>query len=116
MTTDLRIVCHESTRLRRHVELALYREAYAKYGYTYPQPPGAFELDHLVPLELGGSNGIENLWPQPADTMPAGFREKDQLEHYLHEQVCSARVPLEQAQRAISTDWISAWHGMRMTQ
>jgi hypothetical protein len=25
----------------------------------------AYELDHLIPLELGGSNDLRNLWPQP---------------------------------------------------
>jgi hypothetical protein len=108
MTTDLRVVCHESTRVRRHVDPVVHREAYQEYGYVFPQAPGRFEVDHLIPLELGGDNTIENLWPQPASPAP-GFREKDQVEDYLHEQVCFGRMPLGQAQRAIATDWISIW-------
>jgi 5-methylcytosine-specific restriction endonuclease McrA len=32
----------------------------------YPQQHGAFEVDHLIPLELGGDNVIANLWPEAA--------------------------------------------------
>ncbi len=28
--------------------------------------PYAHEVDHLVSLELGGSNDIRNLWPEPS--------------------------------------------------
>jgi 5-methylcytosine-specific restriction endonuclease McrA len=27
-------------------------------------PPGAYEIDHLISISLGGSNDIKNLWPQ----------------------------------------------------
>jgi hypothetical protein len=63
---DLEIVCHQSTPERRHVSASLHRAAFAAYGFSYPQPRGAFEVDHLIPLELGGDNTIENLWAQPA--------------------------------------------------
>src|SRR5437588_12973817 len=33
-----------------------YVAVYAGYGLAYPQPPGTYELDHLIPLELGGDN------------------------------------------------------------
>jgi len=35
-------------------------EVDAEYGIT-SHPPGAYEVDHLVSLELGGSNAIPNL-------------------------------------------------------
>ncbi len=38
-----------------------------------------YEIDHLVSLELGGSNDIKNLWPQKYEPKP-GARHKDQLE------------------------------------
>jgi hypothetical protein len=28
------------------------------------------ELDHFVPLELGGANDMRNLWPEPSDEPP----------------------------------------------
>jgi hypothetical protein len=114
MTTDLGVVCHQSTRSRRHVDPAVHRWVYSEYGFAFPQPPGRFEVDHLVPLELGGANGVENLWPQPASPTP-GFHEKDLVENYLHDEVCFGRMPLEQAQRAIARDWIGVWRAMPPT-
>jgi hypothetical protein len=39
---------------------------YARYGI--PHVPYQHEVDHLVSLEVGGSNAITNLWPEPAGT------------------------------------------------
>ena len=38
---------------------------YAEYGITH-HSTGEYEVDHLVSLELGGSNDISNLWPEAA--------------------------------------------------
>lgn len=82
---------------------AVYRE-YAVRSHR----AGQYEVDHLVSLELGGSNDVANLWPQPAEPRP-GFHEKDQVEDYLHRQVCSGAVTLPQAQEQIATDWMSVY-------
>ena len=58
----------------RNVPEEVKQEAYASYGIT-SHAPGQYEVDHLVSLELGGSNDISNLWPEPADPRP-GFHEK----------------------------------------
>jgi hypothetical protein len=111
MTTDLDVICHQSTRDRRHVDASVHQEAFTEYGYTFPQARGAFEVDHLIPLELGGDNVIESLWAQPATPKP-GFHEKDHVEDFLHKQVCSGAMTLEEAQKAIATDWLSVWKMM----
>ncbi|MDE3096656.1 MAG: HNH endonuclease [Chloroflexota bacterium] len=80
---------------------------YAEYGVS-AHAYGAYEVDHLVPLELGGSNDIKNLWPQPAVPVP-GFHEKDDLELRLHDLVCRGRLDLHAAQRAIAGDWLAAY-------
>jgi hypothetical protein len=51
---------------------------------------GDYEVDHLLPLEVGGSNDIKNRWPQPTEKLgvPMGAHAKDRLENYLHRQVC----------------------------
>jgi len=83
---------------------------YAEYGIT-SHAPGQYEVDHLVSLELGGSNDISNLWPEPADPRP-GFHEKDKVENYLHDQVCSGAMSLQDAQVKIATDWLSVYNSL----
>jgi hypothetical protein len=74
-----------------------------------------FEEDHLIPLELGGSPmDSRNLWPEHwAD--PEGAHTKDRLEDDLHRRVCLPRgepgwISLTEAQDAIATNWIVAFH------
>ena len=62
------------------------------------------EYDHLVPLELGGSNATSNLWLEPG-SIP---NPKDKVENRLHDQVCAGEISLAAAQRAIATDWTTA--------
>ena len=65
----------------------------------------AYELDHLIPLELGGCPDCqENLWLEPYGP-PPGARQKDRVENFLHREVCSGAMPLEDAQKAIASDW-----------
>lgn len=83
---------------------------YAEYGIA-SHYAGEYEVDHLVSLELGGSNEIANLWPEAASPTP-GFHQKDQVENYLHDKVCSGAVSLQQAQIEIATNWLDAYHQM----
>jgi hypothetical protein len=112
MTKDLDIICHHGTRDRRHVGASVHEQAFTEYGYSFPQARGAFEVDHLIPLELGGDNTIENLWAEPASPNP-GFHEKDLVENYLHKQVCSNAMTIDGAQKIIATDWVSVWMKMK---
>lgn len=70
--------------------------------------PGDYEVDHLISLELGGSNDIKNLWPEPYHGA-WNAHLKDKLENKLHLLVKEGKIPLEQAQREIATDWITAY-------
>ncbi len=45
----------------RDVPLLEKKQVYVEYGVSYPQPTGAYEVDHFIPLEIGGSNDIKNL-------------------------------------------------------
>lgn len=67
------------------------------------------ELDHLVPLYLGGADTLDNIWPQCG---PSGvhlddrfFKEKDKVEFYLGQQVREGKMELEKAQKGIAEDW-----------
>jgi hypothetical protein len=94
----------------RNVPTSLKDQVYAEYGIA-SHFPGEYEVDHLVSLELGGSNEIANLWPELANPKP-GFHEKDKVENYLHDQVCSGAISLSQAQIEIATDWLSVYRQM----
>jgi hypothetical protein len=85
-------------------------QVYAEYGVAH-HFPGQFEVDHLVSLELGGSNDLANLWPEAASPSP-GFHQKDQVENYLHDQVCKGAISLQQAQIAIATNWMQVYRQM----
>lgn len=97
------------SRRMRNVLAEQYVEVFTAYRVTFPQPAGAYELDHLIPLELGGDNDNRNLWPQPAEPFP-GFNQKDELENVLHERVCSGAMSLFEAQRGIAADWVAMYH------
>jgi len=75
-----------------------------EYGLA-PRPYGpTLEIDHIVSLELGGSNGIANLFPERAAAHP-GFHVKDVLENKLHTLVCGGQMALRTAQRQIAANW-----------
>ena len=66
------------------------------------------ELDHLIPLELGGASTVANLWPEPRRG-PLGAATKDELESALNARVCSGSVTLAAAQQAIASNWEAAY-------
>jgi hypothetical protein len=90
----------------RDVPSAELDSVYRRYKVAHI--PYQHEVDHLVSLELGGSNNIRNLWPEPYAGR-WGARTKDGLENTLHELVCSGRLRLRYAQRIESTDWVAAY-------
>lgn len=82
-------------------------EQIAEYGYSDSRLRD-YEEDHFIPLELGGNpTDPKNLWPEPfeASVADGGAHAKDKVENYLHAEVCSGSLTLEQAQREISEDW-----------
>jgi hypothetical protein len=77
-------------------------------AYGVAAPMGTIELDHEIPIGLGGATSTSNLWPQPRDG-DAGADKKDELEERLHDTVCAGQLPLAQAQDEIATDWLAAY-------
>jgi hypothetical protein len=83
--------------------------------YGIPHPPNnsgrtqTCELDHLISLELGGADTLDNIWPQCG---PDGvqlnerfFKRKDAVENFLAKQVRDGKMSLSDAQQGISSDW-----------
>ena len=68
----------------------------------HPGSPQDYELDHLIPLGLGGHpTAATNLWLQPWSE--AAMKDRDELR--LNREVCSGRMTLEQAQHEMVTTW-----------
>ena len=105
-------ICTGRTKERRHVSPATRAKVLSDYNVTDAASVG-MELDHLVPLALGGANTAPNLWPQPTPD----YEIKDRLEIKMQRQVCAAwrtlasaeaDEVLHQEQRDIAADWVSA--------
>ena len=95
------------TKQVRNVPESKKDHIYELYGIT--RVPGQYEVDHLISLELGGSNSMRNLWPESYFTVTWNARVKDGLEHELNRLVCTGKITLQEAQKAIATDWIAAY-------
>ena len=68
------------------------------------------ELDHIISLQLGGADTLDNLWPQCGPSRKVGlakrhFKMKDDVENYLAAQIKAGKIDLGVAQRGIAEDW-----------
>ncbi len=110
------IICVSGyTKTVRNVSVKLKRTVYENYGLN-PRPEfGTYEMDHLIPLGLGGNNDIANLFPEAGSPAP-GFREKDIVENYLRQEVCAGRISLYLAQIQIANDWLAVYQAMSTEQ
>jgi hypothetical protein len=79
-----------------------------EYGVAGAQTQG-YELDYLISPQLGGTDDISNLWPEPDSATGWNADAKDALEGRLHQLVCQGKINLATAQRDLATDWISAY-------
>ncbi len=87
------------------------RQVFVNYGLEskyFNKERANYEVDHFVSLELGGSNDVANLWPQPYEPKP-GARQKDVVETSLHRRVCANELTLSQAQDIIRNDWCAEY-------
>lgn len=69
-----------------------------RFGYSIRQMNrGDFKIDHFIPLSIGGSNSIENLWPQHKSV----YTVTDDLEHLLFNKISEGRIKQVEAIRVI---------------
>ena len=92
----------------RAVSSTLKEAVFKLYGIQN-RNPGEYELDHVISLELGGNNSVNNLFPQSYITEPLNAHVKDKLENRLHTLVCTGQLDLVVAQQAIASDWTAAY-------
>jgi Divergent InlB B-repeat domain len=104
----LQLICTPGYAAKMNVLPAAERNiVYAEYRVPRSRR-ASFEIDHIVPVEIGGSNAVGNLYAEPGRPAP-GFRVKDKLERRLEQLVCARKVPLGAMQRAIATDWVALY-------
>lgn len=92
----------------RAVPISIQRKVFQEYGMANARPSD-YEVDYLITPGLGGAEDIRNLWPEPHSSTEWNSYVKDDLETYLHQEVCSGKLDLRTAQRDIATNWISAY-------
>ncbi len=93
--------------ISRDIPEDMRRKVFAAYGIKSPHAE-EFEVDYLITPDLGGTESIRNLWPQPY-SVRWNASVKDVLEQRLHELVCSHKLDLATAQHDIAVDWIGAY-------
>lgn len=85
---------------RRRVTATIRRTVFARYGIPWKQR-GLYELDHFIPLCLGGSNEVANLFPQSWEAA----KRKDVLEARLCRAFAAGRLSQDDA-----VAQLRAWH------
>lgn len=98
----------EKEKDRAGVTLAMEQKVFARYRLPWARR-AEFKIDHLIPLELGGADTIDNLWPQSVRTRPYGADRKELLTEVLLTRVRKGEMTVAQAQEQISRDWIDAF-------
>jgi hypothetical protein len=109
-TTDVSDICSQGTRQLRHMTRQRSDQIMAEYRLP-PGPHPDYELDHLIPLGIGGADEDANLWPEPRRSIEKEWpaEKKDVLEQRLRDLICDDEIDVRSAQRAISDDWSEAY-------
>ncbi len=101
----------------RNVPESEKRAVFIEYFGRVPVLPGSYEVDHLISLEIGGSNDIKNLWPQSYSGV-WNAHIKDRLEDWMAADVRhalknkghdAATALLRLHQMEISHNWTNAY-------
>lgn len=102
-TVDLGLICTSPIKVPRDVPVSVKMQVFSNYHIPW-QNRALYEVDHLIPIELGGANTITNLWPE-FGSIP---NLKDRVENRLHALVCTGKITIEKAQHDIATNWKEA--------
>lgn len=108
--TDVKKICRTTWgKDERHVSTSMKKKVCLAYGIRSGCPGKKYEIDHLVSRELGGADDVRNLWPEPI----AEAHKKDRVENFLHRQVCSGAMTLDEAQTDVRDDWQSILRSLK---
>ena len=99
-TSDIGFICSHITKDRRRVSKGKKNRVFAAYGIEQADR-SLYNVDHLVPLDIGGSNEERNLWPQ----LERDAKFKDQCERKVGGLICSNQLDITVAQAGFAKDW-----------
>jgi hypothetical protein len=112
-TTSAAEICAPKFRTKpfRLTTAAMKKQVCAAYQVKPCPKLGRMEIDHLIPLELGGLDDVRNLWPQMARYPGSpGFHVKDKLENELKRRVCKTKgMTLPDAQQCLQSNWVACY-------
>lgn len=97
--------CGTYSECHRNTSASLKKQIVAEYPGCNPPR----EIDHIVPLALGGADVAGNLWCQ-SGTGQWNFHLKDRLESYLVLQMKSGNISPSDAQQCILQDWVACFN------
>jgi hypothetical protein len=126
-----------STGSVRDTESTPHQKASTYDTYHVPHPQNntganqTCELDHLISLENGGGDGLDNIWPEcgPANVSlnQRWFKKKDAVENYVHNGIClnvpdakfssgpkpSKALTLDEGQAFLRGNWFACYLKMQ---
>lgn len=97
-----------TTKTYRDVPASVKKSVYQEYNMSPDATPCPCEVDHFISLELGGSNDIKNLWPQPYSGK-WNAHDKDKLEDELGRLVKNGTLSGELARKEITDGWVASY-------
>ena len=114
-TTDPVEICTHSTREFRHWSRETDDRILIEYGLP-PGPHPEVEIDHLIPLGVGGADEDRNKWPEPRRAVEPTWNAeaKDRLEMKLYKMICAGDIDPVEEQAAFTDDWTDAYRKIRL--
>ncbi len=108
-SSDPKVICvvGYATKVRRELSSAQWTQRRRQVEQRYGLHSNPGEIDHLLPLEGGGSNDLANLWPEARDSYPG----KDRAEAGLHAGICAAGATGAKV-RALQQAFLKQWGGL----
>ena len=114
-TSNVQDICTTKTSTIRNVPVFVKKEVYKRAGVAYGDKTlcsKGYEVDHIISLQLGGSNYITNLQlqayctkselsPNFPKTVKYDARAKDAVETRLHTDICKGKITPTLAQEQI---------------
>ena len=94
-TGDRLAACGHAKENRGPMFAARRDEILRRYGIASGTHPD-YEIDHLIPLCLGGSDDPSNLWPQPKQRIEETWNAeaKQRLEDKICKMVCDGKIDI----------------------